>query len=116
VTTAQAEDIAEEIRTMLRWLTIAVVVCLVVAVGVGLFAITLASRVADQTDRTNAALCTFRADIETRAIQTEEFLREHPEGVAGIPAATLRQSLKGQRSTVAALGSLNCPPANYAVP
>jgi hypothetical protein len=54
------------------------------------------------------ALCTLRADLEQRVASSEGFLREHPEGVAGIPARTIRESIANQRRTIAALSGLNC--------
>lgn len=66
-------------------------------------------RLAQTTERTNAALCTFRADVRQRADATTKFLLDHPKGIPGIPPATLKQGLVGQRRTVAALGDLECP-------
>jgi hypothetical protein len=56
------------------------------------------------------SLCAFKASLEDRIVQTEEFLTEHPEGFAGIPAATLQQSVDNQQRTVDALerGGLDC--------
>lgn len=54
------------------------------------------------------ALCTFRKDLQERVRQSEGFLREHPQGFAGIPAATIRQSLEGQKRTIKALQPLAC--------
>jgi hypothetical protein len=61
-----------------------------------------------QNSQANAALCTFRGDLEHRVTATENYLREHPEGFPGVSAATLQSSLNGQRRTVRALGSLDC--------
>lgn len=63
----------------------------------------------DQSSRINAALCTFRHDIEMRVAGSEKFLADHPQGFAGIPAATIRVSLDGQKRTIRALASLKCP-------
>lgn len=70
----------------------------------------LFTRLADTTTRTNDALCTFRADVQQRLDNTEAFLADHPQGIPGVPTATLRQSLDAQRRTVKALGGLPCPP------
>lgn len=102
-------DIAHKLINRLRWLTFAVFVCLGLSVGVGVFAIVQSINVANDSDRTTAALCTFRSDLENRADQTDRLLALHPKGLAGIPAATLRQSVGGQRRTIAALSVLNCP-------
>lgn len=63
-----------------------------------------------QQSKTNDALCTFRNDLQTRVVQTQEFLRDHPEGFPGVPSGTLQQSLAGQIRTVASLSALDCPP------
>lgn len=54
------------------------------------------------------ALCALRGDLEDRVRQTDKFLRKHPEGFAGIPAATLRTNANGQRRTIHALSNLKC--------
>lgn len=61
-----------------------------------------------QADNTTRALCVFRADIEERVVQSEDFLMKHPQGFAGIPASAIRVSLAGQQRTVDALASLDC--------
>jgi hypothetical protein len=63
-----------------------------------------------QSKDTNAALCTLRNDLQIRVNQTEEFLRENPDGLPGIPRAALDQSLTNQRNTIKALEQLECPP------
>jgi hypothetical protein len=57
----------------------------------------------------NRALCALRGDLEDRVRQTDKFLAKHPEGFAGIPAATLRTNANGQRRTIRALSNLKCP-------
>lgn len=59
--------------------------------------------------QTRASLCTLRADLVTRIAASTRFLRQHPDGIAGIPAAAIRQSRDGQRRTVEALSGLRCP-------
>jgi ABC-type transporter Mla subunit MlaD len=69
-----------------------------------------AARTTRESKRTTKALCALRKDLEDRVAQTDDFLRKHPGGFAGIPAATLRQSEQGQRRTISALSNLKCPP------
>jgi hypothetical protein len=56
------------------------------------------------------SLCALKHNLEERIADTAEFLEDHPEGFAGIPAATLQQSADNQQSTVDALerGGLDC--------
>lgn len=50
-----------------------------------------------------SALCALKADLERRIKTTRKFLEQHPNGIPGIPAETLRQTLNGQRKTVRAI-------------
>lgn len=95
----------------MRSVKILVAIALLLAAGSMFLSALLFTRLADTTTRTNDALCTFRADVQQRVDNTEGFLIEHPQGIPGVPAATLRQSLVGQRRTVTALSGLPCPPS-----
>lgn len=59
--------------------------------------------------RNRTALCGLRHDLEQRVAGGERFLREHPNGIPGIPAGTLRTSINGQVRTIMVLGVLDCP-------
>jgi hypothetical protein len=65
-------------------------------------------RVGDYSTETQGALCALRGDLEQRVERSREFLRDHPEGLLGIPASAIHVSLEGQERTVAVLGSLDC--------
>lgn len=56
------------------------------------------------------ALCVFKQDLQRRASSSAEFLRTHPNGIAGIPAKVLQQSLANQVSTIRSLDRLRCDP------
>jgi fructose-specific phosphotransferase system IIC component len=58
---------------------------------------------------THEAICALVADLETRTEGTRLFLTEHPKGIAGIPASTLRESLQNQERTIGALSVVSCP-------
>jgi hypothetical protein len=75
---------------------------LVVIVVVGFVIVT------SQNDKVTGALCALRQDLSNRVVQTDKFVAEHPHGIPGIPAATLRVQADGQRRTIAALGGLSC--------
>lgn len=55
------------------------------------------------------AICTFRADLARRIDETRDFLKAHPDGLAGISAADLERSIAGQESTLRSLTIRNCP-------
>ena len=92
-----------------------------VTVALILFALALGWRSADQRRNkqlalsTNAALCAFKHDIQTRAEQTQRFLNEIVSGdrppIPGISVADLSRSLDAQRATLASLEILNCKEA-----
>ena len=92
-----------------RWQLVLVYV-LVVAVGaVGLTSIRDVAEKADTNAMvTNDALCALRLDLERRVAASEQFLREHPNGVAEIPAKTIRDGITNQQRTIKALSQLSC--------
>ena len=66
---------------------------------------------ARQGAQAKEALCILRADLESRVHSSERFLRDHPSGFLGIPAAVIQSSIAGQRQTMRALSILNCKEA-----
>lgn len=66
-------------------------------------------RLAQQGKEAHDAICALRADFEQRVKTGRQYLREHPDGFAGIDAATIRNSLKNQQATVDALSAIVCP-------
>lgn len=92
-----------------RW-QLVLVYLLIVAAGAAGFSKTSAQQddIQDLSQRTNAALCALRGDLQDRVYSGEQFLATHPHGIPGVPVATLRQSIDGQRRTVTALSSLRC--------
>lgn len=107
------DTVGSAILRGIRRLTIATAVLYLVVIGalVGVYIDSgnKADNLAKATGRTTTALCVFRGDVQSRAEQTAKFLKEHPEGFSGIPAAQLHQSLEAQRRTVKSLRSLDCP-------
>lgn len=73
-------------------------------------------------DQLNRAVCAWRNDLQDRAVdqrrsiaKTERFLKEHPEGIPGVPVKLLkdglrdsRASLKNLRSTITAFEEIDC--------
>jgi hypothetical protein len=100
---------------MIRWLrtdvglAVVVVVYSVVVSAALVVSVVAYARITDVADRTTGSLCALRHDLEDRVANGERFLRDHPRGIPGIPAGTLRTSVDGQRRTVEALGDLRCP-------
>jgi hypothetical protein len=99
--TSRVDDAARAIQKSLRLLVIATVVLSLALAGVAAW--TWSTSHANQK-----ALCTLRSDLEARVEVSKTFLREHPEGVAGIPAQTIRDGIVNQERTILALGGLSC--------
>jgi hypothetical protein len=81
---------------------VVIAVALLLAASSVFLSALLFTRLADTTARTN------NADVQRRAHDGEAFLRDHPQGIPGIPVGTLRQSVNGQQRTVRALSALDC--------
>lgn len=54
------------------------------------------------------ATCAFRADLIRRARAGVAFLASHPNGIPGISAGTLAQSIHNQQLTIKSLQGLRC--------
>lgn len=89
------------VQHSMRWLTVAV---LALFVTVGVLGV-LAFRSAHQN---HDALCTFRADLQTRIQASKDFIADHPEGFAGISTAVIQQQIENQQRTVDSLDGLHC--------
>jgi hypothetical protein len=55
------------------------------------------------------ALCALRHDLKNRVETSTTFLEKHPNGALGYSAAAIELQIEGQKRTIDALGSLNCP-------
>jgi hypothetical protein len=54
------------------------------------------------------SLCSLKADIQLRFVTGKQFLKDHPNGIPGITAETLRQSVRNQKATLDSLSGLDC--------
>jgi hypothetical protein len=57
---------------------------------------------------THDAICALTADLEERTTASKVFLAEHPNGAFGIPASTIRDSVRNQERTIDALSVVSC--------
>jgi hypothetical protein len=80
----------------------------VAVVGLVIFGILLLKRTNHEANQNTRALCALRHDLEQRVSAGGRFLADHPRGIPGVPAKTLRQSIDGQRRTIRALRSVDC--------
>lgn len=105
--------VAKQLQDSLRNLVIATVV---LYLGLATMAVSLyisGQHQSQDTEQlaitTTAALCALRFDLQTRVEDSQKFLKQHPNGVAGIPAKSIQQSIEGQQRTIASLSILDCP-------
>lgn len=54
------------------------------------------------------AFCVFKHDLEVRSKATQDFLRDHPGGIPGLPKAVFQNSVRNQQATIMSLQSLDC--------
>jgi hypothetical protein len=73
--------------------------------GLGIYVLTSKT---DEGTETHEAVCALVADLESRTEGTRLFLGEHPHGIPGIPASSLRESLHNQERTIDALSVVSC--------
>jgi hypothetical protein len=105
---------ADVIRRSLRRLAIATALLYIVLIVVGI-------KIYLDGKNTNDALCSVRQDMEQRALGTTQFLKDNPDGFAGIPVRTLLENLANQQRTIQALKGLECSyelskPPSFTVP
>lgn len=83
------------------------VVCLFLVAAL-LYAMNQRAALTRIQDETVSALCTFRNDLQVRYENGVQFIKDHPDGIPGIPIGTLKQSVENQRSTLISLQGLPC--------
>lgn len=54
------------------------------------------------------AICALRTDLESRTSGTRAFLKVHPNGIPGVPIATIKEGLHNQDRSIKALSVLSC--------
>lgn len=92
---------ADILRKTLRRLTIATVVLYLALGGVAL-KIYLDGRT------TTKALCSLRTDLTNRVLASIQFLKDHPQGIEGIPVKVIIDGISNQSRTIVALKDLSC--------
>lgn len=86
-----------------------VIVISIVIAGAGLgTAIYLRGQNEAQFRDTHDAICALIADLEERTKSSRTFLVEHPKGIPGIPAATIREGIENQERSIDALSVASC--------
>jgi hypothetical protein len=91
-----------------RRVVVGVLVVAVITIGNVGFGLLLLKRVGSDADATTRAICALRQDLERRVDSSQTILTDHPKGIAGIPAATIRKGISDQKRTIKALSGLDC--------
>jgi len=63
----------------------------------------------ERANQTTDALCALRHDLQVRIDGSREFLADHPHGIPGVSAKTIRDGIDNQRRTIVALSGIDCP-------
>lgn len=92
----------------LRFAVAAFVLSLVLFLAVGGITIYVLSLKSNEGAETHAAVCALTADLEARTQSSRDFLHDHPNGIPGIPATTIRESIHNQKRTIDALSVVSC--------
>jgi len=61
-----------------------------------------------RNEQARVALCALRQDLDLRIASSSDFLVTHPQGIPGIPASLIRQSLTNSVRTRKSLNVLDC--------
>lgn len=65
-------------------------------------------QITTENSKARVALCTLRHDLDLRITASQDFLNKNPNGISGIPASVIRQSLANSRRTRLTLEALDC--------
>lgn len=110
----EAPTVAAQLQRRLGILVIATVALYLTLAGLVVVAYLKFAQQSNDTEQlavtTTGALCALRFDLENRVHESEKFLKDHPNGIDGIPAETFQQTIEGQRRTIASLSIIECPP------
>lgn len=91
-----------------RRVTVAILLAGSLAFGSVILAVGLMRHTDEEAKQTTAALCALRHDLQRRVQSSEQLLATHPQGIADIPAATIRKGIAEQKRTIGALSGLDC--------
>lgn len=60
------------------------------------------------SDQTHRGLCALKTTAASQIKQTNDFIKDHPDGFAGLSTAVLMRSLEASKRTVKSLKDVNC--------
>jgi hypothetical protein len=108
-------EVDRKLATLTAWLTAGICFLIVFSISVMGVLVWQSMRVGQTASdlegvatETHDALCAFKTDLQKRYAAGTKFLKENPEGIPGISAAQIKQSLSNQESTLDSLEPLDC--------
>jgi hypothetical protein len=108
-------EVDRKLATLTAWLTAGICFLIVFSIsvmGVLVWQANKASQNAQALEKvateTHDALCAFKFDLKKRHDNGVQFLKENPNGIPGISAAQIKQSLGNQQDTLDSLEPLDC--------
>lgn len=91
----------EPLAKGIRWLAVSTMILVVCLAGAMAYTYS-------ESQTNHSSLCSFKGDLQTRVVEGESYLKGHPQGVAGVPASTIKESLDNEKRTIESLSDLNC--------
>jgi hypothetical protein len=95
-------------RREIKTLGVLLTVVIVLMSGLAVVALDTRHDLQVKFDQALTGLCTFRSDLQVRVQNSRDFLKQHPNGIPGIPASVLKNSIDNQRLTLSSLKTLPC--------
>jgi hypothetical protein len=111
----EREILEEKLATLSAWVTAGICFFLVLVVSIigvllwqSVRVTNTAQSLREVATETHESLCALKLDLSVRYTSGREFLRDNPDGIPGISATQIQQSLANQKSTLDALAPLDC--------
>ena len=108
-------EVDTKLASLTAWVAAGLCFILVFAISVMGVMVWQAVRVSQNAEElktvateTHDSLCAFKADLDKRHTAGEQFLKQNPDGIPGISAVQIQQSLNNQQDTLNSLATLDC--------
>lgn len=97
------------LKSAFNRLVAATIALYLVLAGLATFAyVSNQHRIQDGKDA-HTAICVLKLDLERRVKEGEQFIKERPNGIPGVPITAFKRSIAGQKATIKALAKASCP-------
>lgn len=102
------DEFKDTVRSLVKWVIVLVILVLAFGCAGAVYAVWDKAETRQDVAEINGALCTFKGDLVVRVQSAEQFLKDHPDGLEGISAESIQQSIDNQQRTINSLSQLNC--------